>query len=110
MLRPGVMATPQSKTEDGFETQLGTNFYGHFLLFQLLKPALLQSTTPAFQSRVVSLSSAAHRMSGINFDDLNLTKDYDPFKAYGQVGFLTLSSLAALHLHAAHLHLLVPVA
>jgi len=80
----GVMATPQGKTEDGFETQLGTNHLAHFLLFNLLKPALLASSTPEFQSRVVSVSSSGHAVAGIFFDDLNLEKDYEPWKAYGQ--------------------------
>ena len=79
------MATPaESQTCDGFETQLGTNYLGHFLLFQLLKSALLSSSSPSFNSRVVSLSSGGHRNSGVNFDDLNMRKDYDSFKAYGQ--------------------------
>ena len=51
------MATPEGKTADGFEIQFGTNHLGHFLLFQLLKPALLAAATPEFSSRVVSLSS-----------------------------------------------------
>ena len=54
------MATPEGRTEDGFETQFGTNHVGHFLLFQLLKPALLASSTPSFNSRVVSLSDVPH--------------------------------------------------
>ncbi|KAM5343373.1 hypothetical protein ACJ41O_011910 [Fusarium nematophilum] len=81
----GVMATPEGKTEDGFETQFGTNHLGHFLLFQLLKPALLASTTLSFQSRVVSLASMAHRNGGVRFDDINFEKEaYDPWLAYGQ--------------------------
>jgi len=57
----GIMAKPEEKTADGFESQFGTNHLAHFLLFQLLKPALLRSSTPAFQIRVVSLSSMGHR-------------------------------------------------
>ena len=53
------MATPEGRTEDGFELQFGTNHMGHFLLFHLLKPALLASSTPAFNSRVVSISGVS---------------------------------------------------
>ena len=52
----GVMATPEGRTKDGFETQFGTNHVSHFLLFQLLKPTLLTSNTKAFQSRVICVS------------------------------------------------------
>ena len=81
----GVMATPQGKTQDGFETQLGVNHVAHFLLFQLLRDALLHSSTASFNSRVVMLSSHGHTRSPILFDDLDLSKrGYDPFVAYGQ--------------------------
>ncbi|WYZ46207.1 hypothetical protein EsH8_IX_000432 [Colletotrichum jinshuiense] len=86
ILNAGVMATPEGKTEDGFETQFGTNHLGHFLFFHLLKPALLASSTPAFQSRVISVSSAAHRLGKVRLHDLNFEEDssYDPWAAYGQ--------------------------
>ncbi|WYZ34666.1 hypothetical protein EsH8_I_000942 [Colletotrichum jinshuiense] len=82
----GVMACPRGKTTDGFETQFGTNHLGHFLLFQLLKPTLLASSTPEFNSRVISVSSSSHRTGKIHFDDLNFnhTIEYDPWVAYGQ--------------------------
>ncbi|KAH7153605.1 short-chain dehydrogenase [Dactylonectria macrodidyma] len=81
----GVMACPQGTTNDGFETQFGSNHLGHFLLFQLLGPTLLASSTPGFHSRVVSVSSVAHRNGSIQFDDFHFTKsEYDPWKAYGQ--------------------------
>ncbi|WYZ34296.1 hypothetical protein EsH8_I_000572 [Colletotrichum jinshuiense] len=85
ILNAGVMATPEGKTEDGFETQFGTNHLGHFLLFQLLKPALLAASTPEFQSRVVSVSSMAHRFGQVRLDDYNFKNGpYDPWSAYGQ--------------------------
>lgn len=85
ILNAGIMACPQGKTKDGFELQLGTNHLGHFLLFQLLKDALLASATPSFNSRVVVVASAAHRRGKIQFDDLNFEKtEYDPFGAYDQ--------------------------
>ena len=82
----GVMATPEGKTADGFETQLGTNHFAHFLLFQLLKPTLLKSATPEFSSRVVNVSSTGHRGVGIQFENLNFEKSgsYTPWGAYSQ--------------------------
>ncbi|KAE8353401.1 hypothetical protein BDV28DRAFT_108633 [Aspergillus coremiiformis] len=79
-----VMATPEGRTSDGFETQFGTNHVGHFLLFNLLKPALLASSTPEFNSRVVNVSSMAHRWGEVEFDNLTLDGIYEPWKAYGQ--------------------------
>jgi NAD(P)-dependent dehydrogenase (short-subunit alcohol dehydrogenase family) len=81
------MATPYGHTEDGFETQFGTNHIGHFLLFQLLKPTLLKSSTPSFNSRVVSVASWGHRFGPIHFDghfDWKNGEGYAPFEAYGQ--------------------------
>ncbi|KAJ5848341.1 short-chain dehydrogenase/reductase [Penicillium solitum] len=82
----GVMAIPEGRTKDGFETQLGTNFLSHFLLFLLLRPALLAGTaaTPQANSRVVFLSSIAHRYSEVDFGNPNLDGAYDKWKAYGQ--------------------------
>ena len=54
----GVMATPERRTVDGFELQLGTNHLGHFALTGLLWPAL----TKAPSARVVTVSSLAHRL------------------------------------------------
>ncbi|THW92626.1 NAD(P)-binding protein [Aureobasidium pullulans] len=81
----GVMATPEGKTEDGIETQFGTNHLGHFLLFQLLKPALLAASVPQFASRVISLASSAHRFGKVRLHDFNFeTEPYNPWSAYGQ--------------------------
>ncbi|RHZ43630.1 uncharacterized protein CDV56_100165 [Aspergillus thermomutatus] len=76
----GVMATPEGRTKDGFETQFGTNYLSHFLLFLLLRPALLA----AANSRVIFLASIAHRYSEVVFDNLTLDGEYDKWKAYGQ--------------------------
>ena len=79
------MATPEGRTADGYETQFGTNHVAHFLLFQLLKPTLLTSSTPTFHSRVVCLSSSAHGLSPVLFDDFDQAQvGYDPWRAYGQ--------------------------
>lgn len=76
----GVMTCPFSKTEDGFEIQMGTNHLGHFALTGLLMP-LLKSTKG---SRIVATSSIAHRQGKIDFDDINWEKrKYSTTKAYG---------------------------
>ncbi|KAJ6186429.1 hypothetical protein N7519_007730 [Penicillium mononematosum] len=80
----GVMATPEGRTADGFETQFGTNHLAHFLLIQLLLPVLQKSTTPELQSRVIILSSVAHRDGEVNFQNLNFEGEYDSWKAYAQ--------------------------
>ncbi|KAF7161073.1 hypothetical protein CNMCM5623_006750 [Aspergillus felis] len=80
----GVMATPEGRTKDGFETQLGTNYLSHFLLFLLLRPALLAAATRQASSRVILLASIAHRFSEVAFDNLNLDGEYDSWRAYGQ--------------------------
>ena len=86
LLNAGVMAPPKSKTRDGFEQQIGVNHLAHFLLFELLKPQLLASSTPDFQSRVVALSSGAHRRDTVHLDDLHFeNRDYEPWEGYGQV-------------------------
>jgi len=81
----GVMATPEGKTKDGYETQFGVCHLSHFLLFNLLKDALLNGTTPEFHSRVVVVSSIGHRRASVYLDDYSFEKTkYDPWLAYGQ--------------------------
>lgn len=76
----GVMIPPYGKTADGFELQFGSNHLGHFALTGLLLP-LLKNTT---NSRVITLSSIAHRGAFIDFDNLDGSKGYKPMKFYGQ--------------------------
>jgi NAD(P)-dependent dehydrogenase (short-subunit alcohol dehydrogenase family) len=81
----GVMACPFSLTVDGHESQFGINHLGHFLLFQLLKDALLFSATHAYPSRYISVTSIAHKFSSVDFSDLNYTtREYEAWAAYGQ--------------------------
>jgi NAD(P)-dependent dehydrogenase (short-subunit alcohol dehydrogenase family) len=81
----GVCLTPQTITGDGFELVMQTNHFAHFLFFQLLKPTLLKSSTPTFQSRVVNVASSGHRLSRIRFDDMDFAKEgYQKWIAYGQ--------------------------
>jgi NAD(P)-dependent dehydrogenase (short-subunit alcohol dehydrogenase family) len=76
----GVMVPPYGKTKQGFEMQLGTNHLGHFALTGHLMGLLLATS----DSRVVSLSSMAHRMGKLNFNDLQREKRYFAWEAYGQ--------------------------
>jgi NAD(P)-dependent dehydrogenase (short-subunit alcohol dehydrogenase family) len=76
----GVMALPYRKTADGFEMQFGTNHLGHFALTGLLLDSLLAADAP----RVVTVSSSAHRIGKIRFDDLNWEHGYRKWYAYGQ--------------------------
>ena len=76
----GIMIPPYGKTEDGFESQMGTNHLGHFALTAQLFP-LLKSTGG---SRIVNVSSTAHNMGNISFDDIHWeSRKYVPWKAYG---------------------------
>ena len=75
----GVMACPKGTTQDGFETQFGTNHLGHFLLINriasLLKPG----------GRLVNLSSAGHRFADVDLEDPSFEHTpYDEWQAYGR--------------------------
>ncbi|MCH7959811.1 MAG: SDR family oxidoreductase [Candidatus Hydrogenedentes bacterium] len=83
----GVMAIPRRETADGFEMQIGTNHFGHFALTGLLLDCLIASG-PA---RVVNVSSMAHAMGHMNFDDLHSKRKYKKWAVYGQ------SKLANVH-------------
>src|SRR6202030_1677516 len=77
----GVMYTPKSTTKDGFELQFGTNHLGHFAFTGLL----LEQMLPVPGSRVVTVSSLAHRIQArIKFDDLQGERCYSRVAAYGQ--------------------------
>jgi NAD(P)-dependent dehydrogenase (short-subunit alcohol dehydrogenase family) len=72
----GIMAPPRGETADGFEAQFGTNHLGHFALTGRLYEKLTD--------RVVTVSSGLHRIGRINFDDLQSTRRYRKWGAYGQ--------------------------
>lgn len=94
----GVMNTPQGRTKDGFEVQLGTNHLGHYLLTELLLDALAR----AAPSRVVVVSSCYHdlaqgREGRIDFDDLHFERrPYDGWAAYAQSKLANLLHAKAL--------------
>ena len=63
----GLILPSKSRTPQGLKMVIGTNHFGHFLFFQLLKLTLIESSTATFQSRVVIVSSSGHRVSPIRF-------------------------------------------
>jgi len=77
----GVMVPPLSRTAEGFELQFGVNHLAHFALTGLLVPLL--RGTPG--SRIVNVSSLAHRAGDMDFNDLNWERTpYRPWRAYGR--------------------------
>jgi len=75
----GVMATPFAKTEDGFETQFGTNHLGHFVFVNRIANLIKVG------GRLVNLSSSGHRFSDVDLNDPNFeATSYEPFVAYGR--------------------------
>ena len=102
----GVMAIPHRRTADGFEMQFGTNHLGHFALTGLLLDRV--------RDRVVTLSSAVHRMGRVTLDDLNWERRrYLRWPAYGQSKLANLlftyeldrrltASASAVRAYAAH--------
>jgi NAD(P)-dependent dehydrogenase (short-subunit alcohol dehydrogenase family) len=78
----GIMAVPElERTPQGHELQFGTNFLGHFALTVWLHSALVK----AGGARIVSVSSSAHHLSPVDFEDIDYRhRRYDPWSAYGQ--------------------------
>ncbi|MCU1646382.1 MAG: Protochlorophyllide reductase [Nocardia sp.] len=73
----GVMAVPYSRTADGFELQIGTNFLGHFALSGLLLDRI--------SARIVNVTSVTHYIGRMDLDDLNWEhRSYQRFGAYAQ--------------------------
>ncbi len=76
----GIMWLEEGRTEDGFERQFGINHLGHFTLTALLLPALRDVAG----SRIVTVSSIAHRAGRIHFDNIHLDGQYGRQRAYAQ--------------------------
>merc|ERR1711971_228262 len=78
----GIMACPEMRTEEGFEMQIGTNHFGHFLLTNLLMPQLKKAAPTA---RLVNVSSLAHTRGQMQWEDINWKETpYNAIQAYGQ--------------------------
>ena len=76
----GVMACPETRVGNDWELQFAANHLGHFALTLGLLPALKMSGN----ARIVALSSTAHKLSAIRWDDIHFANDYDKWQAYGQ--------------------------
>ena len=82
----GVMATPEMKTKDNFEYQIGVNHLGHYKLTNMVLPKLLESGSSSGDARIVNVSSEAHRFGKLEKNDLFYEKagSYNNWKSYGQ--------------------------
>jgi NAD(P)-dependent dehydrogenase (short-subunit alcohol dehydrogenase family) len=89
-----IMAAPLARVGDGWESQFATNHLGHFVLANLLWPALVDGGG----ARVIALTSTGHKYSDIRWDDPQFTSDYDKWQAYGQAK--TADALFAVQLDA----------
>ena len=87
-----IMASPEARVGPGWESQFATNHLGHYVLANLLWPALHRDGG----ARVIALSSTGHKLSGIRFDDPQFDTGYDKWQAYGQAK--TAVSLFAIEL------------
>jgi NAD(P)-dependent dehydrogenase (short-subunit alcohol dehydrogenase family) len=76
----GLFNQRRHVTMDGYEDTFATNYLAPFLLTNL-QLDVLKASAP---SRIINVSSVGHYNGHINFDDLNLEKDYGGWKAYGQ--------------------------
>lgn len=76
----GVVTIKREETEDGFERQLGVNHLGHFLLTGLLMPLLIHSTA----GRIVVVSSGAHKIGRMNYEDPGMNSSFKTWNAYGR--------------------------
>ena len=90
----GIMACPETRIGNGWESQFAVNHIGHFLLTKELMDTMAENDS----ARFVSLSSSAHSLTGILWDDIHFRNNsYDKWMAYGQSK--TASSLIAIEFH-----------
>ncbi|WP_326827259.1 SDR family NAD(P)-dependent oxidoreductase [Streptomyces sp. NBC_01751] len=89
----GVMACPETRVGPGWEAQFATNHLGHYALINHLWPAIARGG-----ARVVAVSSGAHGITGVRWDDVQFERGYDRWQAYGQAK--TANVLFAMQLDA----------
>ena len=75
----GIMACPETRVGPGWEAQFATNHLGHYALINHLWPAIARGG-----ARVVAVSSGAHGITGVRWDDVHFERGYDRWQAYGQ--------------------------
>lgn len=82
----GIMMCPAWKTEDGFDMQMGTNHFGHFLFTELVLPLMQKSIETGHHPRIVIVSSIAHGWAskGLSFDDINFERNFSTAQAYAE--------------------------
>ena len=78
ILAAGIMAMPETRVGDGWESQFAVNHLGHFALIQHLWDLFDEG------ARIVVASSGAHAITGMRWDDLHFARGYDKWQAYGQ--------------------------
>ncbi|CAM3672677.1 MULTISPECIES: SDR family oxidoreductase [Paenibacillus] len=76
----GVVTIKRELTKDGYEAMIGVNHLGHFLLTN----ELLEPLQRARQGRIVNVSSGAHKVGSIHWEDPNLAKGFNVAKGYAQ--------------------------
>ncbi len=77
----GIALVPQSRTDQGFEMHLATNYLGAFALIGRMLP--LFNTDGS--ARIVNVGSLAHRTTRLNLDDINWEKEeYNEWRAYAR--------------------------
>ncbi|MFW6363793.1 MAG: SDR family oxidoreductase [Spirochaeta sp.] len=76
----GVITPKRRESRDGYELQFAVNHLGHFLLTNLLLDTLKRSE----DVRIINISSGAHKIGRIHFDDINLTGKYRVWDSYAQ--------------------------
>ena len=74
----GVSFHHVAKTDDGFETDIQTNYLGHFLLTMLLLPLLKKST----KARVISVSGGIYIVTKLHLDNINMEGMFEPMTTY----------------------------
>ncbi|MEU0570963.1 oxidoreductase [Nonomuraea sp. NPDC005983] len=92
----GIGMIGRAETKDGFELQFGTNHLGHFALTGLLFPLLVAGSG----ARVVTVSSDAHAVGKLDFDNLGLEHGYGRMSAYGRSKLANLLFTLELHRRA----------